>query len=172
VSGAPPLARIAVGVVVERRKAMGRWADFIWQPIGVLPGQPETPEWTILSASDDRTRYYAGGAEVRLYRTETAHYRDNLTAPSPSLWVVLRATGGEPPYRVVAVTADPAEGESFTQAGDDLVEAILMPDNVREMVEAFVLEHHVERTPFKRERKRADPEALARRSPDQKDRTE
>jgi uncharacterized protein DUF3305 len=69
----------------------------------------------------------------------------------------------------VAVTADPAEGESFTQVGDDLVEAIPMPPAVQAIVEAFVAEHHVERPFVKRKRDRADPEALARRAPIEKD---
>jgi hypothetical protein len=86
------------------------------------------------------------------------------------LWVALRPTGVEPPYDIVAVTADPAEGESFTQAGNDIVEALPMPSSVRDVIEAFVAEHHVERPFFKRKRDRADPEALAPRSPVQKDR--
>src|SRR5262249_21534440 len=122
-----PLARIPVGVVVERRKATNPWVDFVWQPSGILAGVPETAPWTILSSGEDRTSFYAGAAEIELYRSETAHYRDNLSARTPTLWVALRPTGVEPPYDVVAVTADPAEGESFTQAGDDVVEAAPLP---------------------------------------------
>jgi hypothetical protein len=172
VSGAAPLASIPVGVVVERRKAMSEWIDFVWQPVGVLPGRPDTAPWTVLSTSEDRATYYAGAAEVTLYRTETGYYRDNLASATPSLWVALRPTGVEPPYDIVAVTADPAEGESFTQTGDDLVEAVPMPQPVREIVAAFVAEHHVERPFVKRKRDRADPEALSRRAPIAKDRTE
>jgi len=84
--------------------------------------------------------------------------------------VSLRPTGVEPPFEIVAVTADPAEGESFTQVGDDLVEAVPMPPAVCAIVEAFVAEHHVERAFVKRKRERADPEALARRAPLEKDR--
>ena len=93
-------------------------------------------------------------------------YRDNLASAAPSLWVALRPTGVEPPYAIVAVTADPAEGESFTQAGDDLVEAVPMPPPVRDLVAAFVAEHHVERPFVKRERDRADPEASGAASAD------
>ena len=126
-SGVQPLTRIAVGVVVERRKARSAWVDFTWQPVAVLPGQPDTAPWTILSSDAETATYYAGTAEIALYRTETGYYRDNLMSGSPSLWVALRPTGVEPPYEIVAVTADPAEGESFTQAGDDLVDAVPMP---------------------------------------------
>ncbi len=79
---------------------------------------------------------------------------------APLLWVVLRPTGAEPPYDVLAVTADPAEGEAFTEAGNDLVETVPMPDSIAEALEAFIAEHHVERPFFKRQRDRADPTRL------------
>ena len=88
----------------------------------------------------------------RCYRTETANYIDNLGSGAPQLWVVLRPTDGEPPYEVLAVTADPAEGEAFTEAGNDLVETVPMPADIKDALEAFVAEHHVERTFFKRQR--------------------
>jgi len=170
VKAAPPLVRIPVGVVVERRKAKSEWIDFTWQPVAVLPGQPDAAPWTVLSVDGETTTFYAGSTEVELHRTETGYYRDNLASGRPSLWVALRPTGVEPPYDIVAVTADPAEGESFTQVGDDVVEAVPMPAPVRDVVEAFVAEHHVERPFIKRKRDRADPEALAHRGPMQQDR--
>jgi hypothetical protein len=166
---AAALARISVGVVVERRKATSPWIDWVWQPVSVLPGRPDAAPWTVLSEDGERTTFYAGPAEIALYRTETAQYRDNLASGAPSLWIALRPTGVEPAYDIVAVTADPAEGESFTQAGDDLVEAVAMPASVQEAVAAFVAEHHVERPFVKRKRDRADPQALARRPPAPKD---
>jgi hypothetical protein len=86
------------------------------------------------------------------------------------LWVALRRTGVEPPYEIFAVTADPAEGESLTESGSDVVEVVAMPDAVRAIIEAFVAEHHVERPFSKRKLDRPDPEALARRGPMQKER--
>lgn len=160
-----PLQRIPVGVVVERRKSKSQWIDFTWQPVSVLAGQPDTAAWTALSKEGDATLFYAGAAEIALHRTETGNYRDNIASGRPSLWVVLRPTNVEPPYEIVAVTADPAEGEAFTEAGNDLVEPVAMPDAIREVLDAFVAEHHVERQFFKRKRDRADPEALARRGP-------
>ena len=41
-------------------------------------------------------------------------------------------TGTEPPYQVLAVTANPAEGEGLTEPGTDLVETVPMPDLIRE----------------------------------------
>jgi hypothetical protein len=171
-SAAPPLARIPVGVVVERRKAASRWIDFTWRPTMVLPGQPVAAPWTILASEAEAVSFYAGSTEIGLYRMEAGRYRDNLASGAPALWVALRPTGAEPPYELLAVTADPSEGESFTQAGDDLVGAVPMPAPVRQILEAFVAEHHVEQVFHKRKRDRADPEALARRGRVNKDRDE
>jgi Protein of unknown function (DUF3305) len=159
------LARIPVGVVVERRKAQSPWIDFTWKPVMVLVGQPAAAPWTVLSEEGDGTTFYAGTVDIELYRTETANYRGNLASGAPSLWVSLRPGGGEPPYEVFAVTADPAEGEAWTEAGNDIVDVVPMPEPVCAVIEEFVAAHHVERPFFKRKRDRADPEALGRRPP-------
>ena len=171
-SVAPPLTRIPIGVVIERRKAASSWIDFTWRPAAVLPGRPDAAPWTVLASEAEAVTFYAGSSDIALYRTETGLYRDNLASAAPSLWVALRPTGADPPYGLLAVTADPSEGEAFTQAGDDLVGAVPMPVPVREIVEAFVAEHHVEQVFHKRKRDRADPEVLARRGPIGKDRNE
>jgi len=163
-SAAEPLARLAVGVVIERRSAKSAWAAFIWRPSAVLAGEPDAAPWTLLEAQADRTTFYAGAGEVLLYRSDTASYRDNLATGEPMLWAVMRPTGGEPPFAVVTVTADPSEGEALATIGTDLVEALPMPGPIRDAVEAFVAEHHVEHAFAKRKRDRADPEALARRA--------
>jgi hypothetical protein len=165
VSPVEPLARIEVGVVVERRKAKSAWVDFVWRPTAILAGRPEAVPWTVLATEGDCMTFYAGPAEIDLYRTETGQYRDNLASGAPLLWVALRPTSADPAYRVVAVTADPAEGESWTGAGGDLVDAVPMQASIREAIEAFVAEHHVERPFAKRRRDRPDPQALARRRP-------
>jgi len=166
----PALATIAVGVVVERRKAQSPWIDFTWQPVAVLLGTPAAAPWTRLSDDGERASFYAGSAEIALYRTETGNYRDNLASGAPKLWVALRPTGVEPPYEVFGVTADPAEGEAWTEPGSDIIETVPMPDEVAATIAAFVAEHHVEQPFHKRKRDRADPEALARRGPLQNER--
>jgi hypothetical protein len=160
---ATPLLRILVGVVVERRKADSPWVDFVWRGVGVLPDEPEMKPWTVLREQDEATLYYAGSATVDLYRSETQLYRDNITSGAPGIWIVLSPSEGPWPYVISAVTADPTEGEAFTEAGANLVEAVLMPEAIRGAIENFIAEHHVEREFVKRKQSRADPEALARR---------
>ena len=163
-SAAEPLLRLAVGVVIERRRATSAWADFVWRPSAVLAGEPDAAPWTLLDAEAERTTFYAGAGEVALYRSDTTFYRDNLATGEPMLWAVLRPTGGDPPFSVVTVTADPSEGEALATIGTDLVEALPMPGPIRDAIEAFVAEHHVEHPFAKRKRDRANPEALARRA--------
>ncbi len=165
-------ARIPVGVVVERRKAQSPWIDFTWRPAAVLAGSPQAAPWTRLSGEGDDATFYAGSVEIELYRTETGNYRYNLATGEPLLWVALRPTSVDPPYEVFGVTADPAEGEAWTEAGDDLIDAVPMPEPVRTLVEAFIAEHDVERPFIKRKRDRADPEVLARRAPARKEQRE
>lgn len=166
-----PLASISVGVVIERSKGAGPWADFLWRPLSILIGVPDTPVWTMLSDDGERASFYAGAAEIELHRTETTNYRDNLMTGEPLLWVVLRQTESEPPYQLQMVTADPAEGEALAGVGNDIVDTVAMPGAIEDAVAAFISEHHVERTFVKRKRDRADPESLARRAPKRDDET-
>lgn len=157
------VTRIPVGVVVERRKSVSAWTDVVWRPIALLGGLPDVDAWTRLAVDEDSETYYAGAAEIELYRTETENYLLNLGSGRPSIWVALHPTGGKRPCAIAAVTVDPAEGEALTEPGQAIVEAVAMPDSVRDIVASFISEHHVPRTFEKRKRNRADPEALARR---------
>jgi hypothetical protein len=166
----PPLARIGVGVLVERRRATNPWDDFLWKPVSVLVGEPAAEPWTQLGRAGEVVTFYAGAADIELFRSETGHYRENLATQTPSLWVALRPCDGDPPYRLMGVTADPAEGESFTQVGENVVEAVPMPAAVCEAIAAFVAEHHVERPFVKRQRDRKTPGMVERHVPIAKDR--
>ena len=154
------LARIPVGVVAERHKAKSRWADFLWQPVSVFAGIASAAPWTPLQAEAEPTLFFAGDAMIELHRTETTNYRDNLASGAPALWVALRPAASEQPYELIAVTADPAEGEAFTDAGSNLVETVPMPADVVAAVAMFIAEHHVERPFLKRRRQPSEP-ALA-----------
>ena len=153
---------IRIGVVVVSRKPISRWAARGFAPIAALDAAPETAPGAVLAQEGDATTLYAGPAEVTLHSGETGHYRDNLSG-RPSVWVAL-AQGGEAP-RIVAATVNPHEGEAL--AGDDglVVEAVAMPPALQQTVAAFFAAHHVEVAFEKRKRRRADPEALARRGP-------
>ncbi|HEY0340679.1 MAG TPA: DUF3305 domain-containing protein [Steroidobacteraceae bacterium] len=156
------LQRIPVGVNVERHEAHSAWADHICRPVTVLAGVPAATAWTVVDSSPGVTTYYAGEAVIELHRTETAGYQENLSSGAPVLWVVLRPAPTEVGFELLMVTADPAEGEALTGAGDDLVETVPMPQPVRAALSAFVTQHHVERSFIKRKRERSAFEAPRR----------
>jgi len=156
------LACITVGVVVERRKAISAWVDFLWRPVSVFVGSPSAAPWTPLAAEAETTLFFAGEAVIELHRTETINYRDNLASGAPVLWVALQPVASERPYEILAVTADPAEGEALTDAGNNLVEAVPMPPEIAEVVVRFIAEHHVERPFLKRQRRPAEPTLAGR----------
>ena len=149
---------VEIGLVIERRVIEGQWGGIAWQPVAVLPGAPEVPPWTPLGGSAKAMRYYAGAQPLTLYSTETANYRDNLESGTPKLWVVLTPTGPEPPVTVVAVTADPAEGEAGSETGTNVVDTVPMPPQIAAWVAEFIAAHHVERPIIKRKRDRKQPE--------------
>ena len=109
------------------------------------------------------TTFFAGESVIELHRTETANYRDNLASGTPQLWVVLRPAKGEMGFDLLSVTADPAEGEALTGAGNDLVETVAMPPVIIDIVESFIAEHHVEHPFFKRRRDPSTSRSPARR---------
>jgi hypothetical protein len=150
------LVSIPVGVVVERRRARSVWAEFLWRPVSVLAGKPSAEPWTVLDVQAESVLFYAGEAVIELHRTESTFYRDNLASGTPRLWVVLSPTGSDPPYALLAVTADPAEGEGFTDAGNNLVESVPMPREVLAIVDQFIATHDVERPFIKRRRAPAE----------------
>ena len=158
------MVSIPVGVVVERHKANSTWSDFVWRPVAVLGGLPDANPWTQLAVAMETMSFYAGAAQIELYRSDAGSYRDNLASAVPSVWIELLGTAGDPPYEIGAVTVHPAEAEALA-AGSGIVEAVPMPNSVHEVVASFIAKHHVERTFEKRARNRADPEALARRDP-------
>lgn len=151
----PPVVRIPVGVVVERHRAQSAWLDAIYRPVSILCGVPATAPWTTIDSNEHTTTLYAGEAVVELFRTETAQYQVNLASGKPSLWVVLRPVETEVPFALRLVTADPAEGEALTGAGNDLVEPVPMPPSIIATIARFIADHPPTASFYKRERDRS-----------------
>lgn len=156
-----PEIAIPVGVICDKRKVDHKWVDHLWSPVAVLAGVPAVAPWTLLHREGATERYYIGATDIVLATTETARYRDNLLAPPPHLWVVVREEGATP-LNLVAVTADPTEGEAHTETGTSIVAMVSMPAEIAAEIAAFVDAHHIERPFIKRQRKRhRDGEAEA-----------
>ena len=153
--------RIDIGLVVARRRVEHAWISHRWLAVAVLPAPAAAAAWTKLPGAAGDENFYAGAFALTLHAGDTAHYRDNLASGRPSVWVALRPIEDDR-VEVAALSADPYEGEAMGENAGDVVEAVAMPAPVAARIAAFVAAHHVEREFVKRERKRADPEALAR----------
>jgi hypothetical protein len=166
--------QMTIGLVLERRTLTGQWGGVAWRPTTIFSEAPDVAPWTPLGGTKDAALFYAGAMPIHLFSTDTANYRDNLASGDPKLWVVMRADSNaetnEPPIQVMLVTADPAEGEGSTEAGNNIVETIDMPPEIAGVVAAFIATHHVERPIIKRRRDGKAPDIGRRdggkRSPD------
>ncbi len=146
---------IALGIVVEKKKSNHPWADWTWTPVSAfLNGDPQI-QWVELMRSEDRIQYHAGTLLLTLHRKDTEALRANLMLPSPELYVALQEhedLSSEFPYFPHAVTASAYDAQDMTDAGDDIVEKIAMPEPVAALIQAFVERHHVEEEFIKRKR--------------------
>ncbi|MFN3890429.1 MAG: DUF3305 domain-containing protein [Beijerinckiaceae bacterium] len=146
-----------VGVLVRRTKVDNPWIDHVWSPAGVLDDAPQTPPWTRLSSEQGEDLFYAGAGYIELHRSETGNYRDNLIDGDPQLWVGLKEAEGGAEVELVAVTADPTEGESLFESGL-IVGKTPMPAAIAAWIAAYVDANHVERAFQKRKRDKSGPD--------------
>ena len=153
-------ASLPLGVVVERRELESRWIRYGWRPIAVIPGAgPLDPEgdWTLLDSGEGWTSFHAGTLSLELFPKETEGSRLNLSQHPPRVVVVLRTLDDDDlPHDVLPfrVTACPYEAQDYLDSGDDIVEAVAMPDAVIAFVQAYIDQHHVDEPFEKRKRKR------------------
>jgi len=153
---------LPLGIVVEKRKSKHPWADWNWKPVAVFVNTEfGSDELAKLLGDDEFQQYHAGTLLLNLHRKDTEALRLNLMLPEPELYVVLREDendDGEFPFIPYLVTASSYDAQDFTDAGDDLIEKVAMPEAVAAFIQAFVEQHHVEEEFIKRRRDRLNTE--------------
>ena len=77
--------QMIVGLVLERRELTGQWGGVAWRPITIFADAPDVAPWTPLGGNKAAARFYAGVMPIRLYSTDTANYRDNLSSGAPTM---------------------------------------------------------------------------------------
>ena len=144
-----------LGVVIERRESSSRWQRWAFQPIAVIPGAPPVEGWREIMTGPGWMHFHIGTLPAELYRSQTPAYLHNLSMTRPSVYVVLRQDPDAPedqPYRPLLVTLSPYEAEEYAISGDEIVDAVAMPDAVMEWMQAYIDKRHVEQPFIKRQR--------------------
>jgi molybdopterin-guanine dinucleotide biosynthesis protein A len=157
----PPVsAAIPVAVVIERRDSANPWLSQTWRPLEVVLQPPPGPAWVLLRRGDGFEHYLAATPDLTLHRSDLASYRYNLGGADPRLFVVVRKTDdGEPPVRVMLVTAAPDEAQKWSESGEDAVESLPLPEPVQAWMQVFCASHPPDEPMRKRKRDRLDAKA-------------
>lgn len=153
-----------VGVVLERRKLSSPWAEYGWRVVQILPGAPASEPWTKLAAGEGWEQFYAGPAELALFRRETISYKYNLESSQPQVFVVLRQCNDERGIMLHLATVCAGEAHAYAESMQDTVESVPMPEPIEQWVAEYVGAHHVEQKFYKRQRTKVDTESLARKN--------
>ncbi|MGI9414703.1 MAG: DUF3305 domain-containing protein [Hyphomicrobiales bacterium] len=149
------LETLDIGVVVERRRIDHPWQEWAWKAVAVIAGARPVEPWTQIGEGDGWVQFHAATMPLELHRRETEAYVANLETERPSVYVVLRDDEdgeGAQPYYVALVTVSPYDAQDYQDSGEDLVEAVPMPEPVLAWMQDFIGQHHVEEPFVKRKR--------------------
>lgn len=125
---------LSLAIVMQRRPAKSRWAEFVWEPIAALPGEHGTQP-KLLVEQEGLAQWLHPGFRLELHRDETEGYFENVAAADPRVFVLWRMDeGGALP---LFVTASLAEASRWLDAGHS-VDGVPMPPEVFAWVGEYV----------------------------------
>ena len=148
-----------VGVVLRRKPGVTRWAKWVWEPAGLIPGALPA-QWKILREEDGATEYHAGTVALEVHRAEAEAYRVCLAMDPPSAFVVLRDGEGDGPddMALQTLTVSAYEAQDYLDSGEEIVEPVPLPETLVAWLTSFCSAQD-EEAPFKkrkRDKKRVD----------------
>ena len=153
-SQAAELVRFPVSVILERRPAVSRWADYVWSAAGITVGQHlGGPAPELLRDDQGVSLYRVGGLHVSLHADECESYYYNLISENPRAYVVTRPAedDGRPLPFLVSMSFD--EAHAYLE-GDDDIYAVDIPGELYCWTEAYVIANYFPQK--KRKRKLRD----------------
>ena len=119
---------------MQRRPAKSRWAEFVWEPVGALPGEHGT-EVRRLVEHEDLAQWLHPGFTLELHRDETEGYFENVSAGGPRVFVLWRMD--EERALPLFVTASLAEASRWMDGGHS-VDGVPMPPEIYAWVGEYV----------------------------------
>ena len=117
----------SIAVIMQRRPAQSRWADWVWEPLGVLSGPSPKAAPRLLRESDDAQQWLHSGLTLILHRDEAEGYYLNVSSQSPRVFVLWRMEGeqGLP----VEVTVSSEEASRWMDGGHQ-IDSVVMPAEI------------------------------------------
>jgi hypothetical protein len=123
-----------LAVVMQRRPAKSRWAEFIWEPYGVVPGYAGEGVKQLID-HDGLAQWLHPGFTLELHRDETEGYYLNVAAQDPRVFVLWRMD--EESGLPLHVTASFDEASRWLDAGHS-VDGVAMPREIFAWVGDYV----------------------------------
>ena len=130
--------RFPIAVVMQRRASMSKWADYVWEPWGVVSGHEGETASRLLVERPDVTQWLHPGFNLVLHKDEVEGYYLNVSAPEPRVFVLWRMEGES--ALPLDVTASSEEGSRWLDGGHS-VDGVAMPPAVFAWVGDYV-EHN------------------------------
>ena len=141
-----------IAVVMRRRRALSRWADWIWEPWSVLSGGPAGEARLLVEEdAEGAAQWLHPGFELLLHHDEAEGYYLNVVTNDPRVFVLWRMEGeqGLP----VEVTVSFNEAGRWLDGGHS-VDGVAMPAEIYAWVGDYV-EKNYRPEPKKRIRPRS-----------------
>ena len=119
---------------MQRRRSKSRWVDFVWEPIGALPGE-HGAQVKLLVDQEGLAQWLHPGFRLELHRDETEGYYLNVSSADPRVFVLWRMDEdrGLPLFLTVST-----EEASRWMDGGHSVDAVPMPPEVFAWVGEYV----------------------------------
>ncbi len=138
----PMVGHFPIAVVLERRPATSRWADYVWSAAGIAVARHAGAEPELVREDGASAYFLVGGLEVALHVDECESYYHNLMSDSPRAYVVARLEDDEQaPPRPFLVSMSFDEAHAYLE-GDDEIYAVDIPPELYRWTEAYVIANY------------------------------
>src|SRR5689334_3031739 len=121
---------------MQRRPSKSRWADFVWEPIGALPGE-HGAEVKQLVAHEALAQWLHPGFTLELHRDETEGYYENVSANDPRVFVLWRMDEANANALPLHVTVSTGEASRWLDGGHT-VDGVPIPPEIFAWVGEYV----------------------------------
>ena len=143
---------LPLGIVIRRSPGVTRWARWTWKAVAVLPGAGPA-NWAELRRDGETVEFHAGTVPLTLYSSDSEAYLTALASSPASVYAVMEEDPGQDPgLALLRVTASPYEAQDHLDSGEEIVEAIPMPEGLAAWITRFCEIHHREEVFVKRQR--------------------